>query len=190
MFVLLLVSIRSLVLLGHGFKFFCFFFYLKNPLFHLNTYNIYNWFLMLNTLSSFIISESLKSASSWSLTSVWSCRNILWYNFSWPWTSHPTRSSSLSRQLSPFSSWTRISSGKSMSWTPCNYLASLYWELHNFPKLSFKNWKQRSANTITWNLNSQQRVLVVQSWYLIWRLMTKKLTSVKWVTHNFKSKRS
>lgn len=142
MFVLLLVSIRSLVLLGHGFKFFWVFFYLKNPLFHLNKYNIYNWFLTLNILSSFIISESLKSASSWSLTSVWSCRNILWYNFSWPWTSHPTRSSSLSRQLSPFSSWTRISSGKSMSWTPCNYLASLYWELHNFPKLCFKNWKQ------------------------------------------------
>lgn len=115
MFVLLLVSIRSLVLLGHGSKFFCFF-YLKNPLFRLNKYNIYNWFLTLNILSSFIISESLKSASSWSLTSVWSCRNILWYNFSWPWTSHPTRSSSLSRQLSPFSSWTRISSGKSMSW--------------------------------------------------------------------------
>lgn len=75
-------------------------------------------------------------------------------------------------------------------WTPRNYLTSLYWELHNFPKLSFKNWKQRSANTITWNLNSQKRVLVVQSWCLIWRLMTKKLTSVKWVTHNFKSKRS
>lgn len=157
MFVLLLVSIRSLVLLGHGFKFFCFFFYLKNPLFHLNKYNIYNWFLMLNILSSFIISESLKSASSWSLTSVWSCRNILWYNFSWPWTSHPTRSSSLSRQLSPFSSWTRISSGKSMSWTPCNYLASLYWELHNFPKLFFKieNKDRPTPSLGIWILNKE-----------------------------------
>lgn len=60
MFVLFLVSICLFVLLGYGFKFFCFF-YFKNFLFCFNKYNIYNWFLMLNILFLFIILESLKS---------------------------------------------------------------------------------------------------------------------------------
>lgn len=114
----------------------------------------------------FVYFRKLRSASFWSLTSVWSCRNILWYNFSWLWISHPTKSSSLSRQLSPFSSWTLISRGKSMSSTPSNYLASLCWGLKTFPKLFSKKKKKLStANIITWKTNSQQREIHVHDLY-------------------------
>lgn len=123
----------------------------------------------------FVYFRKLRSASFWSLTSVWSCRNILWYNFSWLWISHPTKSSSLSRQLSPFSSWTLISRGKSMSSTPSiwlHYVEDLKLFQSCFPKRKKTKYGQHYHLENEFSTKND-----TCTWFILWRLMTKKLLS-------------